>query len=150
MSKNPVYIKNTLGKGEEIKWCADLHWFVWVTPVIFLLLGIILASAPNPTMGIILIILSLWSILGWMKTEYVVTNKRVIAKRGVIAVKTEELRNPKVESVFITQGIIERCFSCGTVVFGGTGGSKVKFKYISNPRQVKTHLEEIIEENSKN
>ncbi|MBS4773115.1 MAG: PH domain-containing protein [Proteobacteria bacterium] len=147
MAKEPVYIKNTLGKDEEIKWIADLHWIVYLNPVIYTLLGLLFLTSPARGIGIFFLFLAAWVLLYWRKTEYVITNRRVIAKRGIISVKTEELRNGKVESVYITQGIIERCFGCGTVVFGGTGGSKVKFKFIANPRQVKTHLEEIIEEN---
>ena len=41
MAKNAKYIKNTLGKGEEIKWVANLHWFVWVIPTLCLLFGIL-------------------------------------------------------------------------------------------------------------
>lgn len=147
MSKKPVYVMNTLGKGEEIKWVADLHWIVWFSSGGWLFIGLLFCFAPNPLLGIIISLASLWAMLGWLKTEYVVTNKRVIAKRGIIAVKTEELRNSKVESVYIKQGILDRLFNCGTVVFGGTGGSKVSFRYIGDPRQIKTHLEEIIDEN---
>ena len=149
MSKEAVYIKNTLAKDEEIKWVADLHWLVWVWPVLWLVLGLVFLNSPSPEVGGVFCLVAVWIFLSWRKTEYVVTNKRVIAKRGVIAVKTEELRNAKVESVYIKQGILDRIFGLGTVVFGGTGGSKVQFKYISDPRQVKTHLEEVIEESSK-
>lgn len=34
MSKEPKYVKNTLGKGEEIKWVAELNWIVWVGPIL--------------------------------------------------------------------------------------------------------------------
>lgn len=147
MSKEPKYVKNTLGKGEEIKWVAELNWIVWVGPILWFIIGLLFCAAPNKIPGIAIILGSLWAYWSWKKTEYVVTNKRVIAKRGIIAVKTEELRNAKVESVYIKQGILERLFNCGTVVFGGTGGSKVSFRYIGDPRQIKTHLEEIIDEN---
>lgn len=148
MSKKILYINNTLAKDEEIKWVAHLHWLTWVGPVLWLILGFVLLASQIYLIGIFICLLAFWIFLGWKNTEYVVTNKRVIAKRGIIAVKTEELRNPKVESVYIKQGILDRIFGLGSVVFGGTGGSKVLFKYISDPRQVKTHLEEIIEENS--
>ena len=149
MTKDAIYVKNTLAKGEEIKWIADLHWLVWVGPILWFILGFVLLFSSEASVGIFICFVAAWVFLGWKKTEYVVTNKRVIAKRGIIAVKTEELRNLKVESVYIKQGIFDRILGLGTVVFGGTGGSKVLFKYISSPRQVKTHLEEIIEENSK-
>lgn len=144
MVKNAKYIKNTLGKGEEIKWVANLHWFVWVIPTLCLLFGILTLIAG---VGLFFIFIFVYLWLSWLKTEYVVTNKRVVAKRGIIAVNTEELRIPKVESIYIKQGIFGRIFGCGNVVFCGTGGSTVLFKYIGDPRQVKTRLEEIIDDN---
>ena len=47
MSKEPKYVKNTLGKGEEIKWVAELNWIVWVGPILWFIIGLLFCAAPN-------------------------------------------------------------------------------------------------------
>ena len=33
------YIQNNLQAGEEIKYRADIHWYIFVCPVVLILLG---------------------------------------------------------------------------------------------------------------
>ena len=153
MMKEAVYVKKTLAKDEEIKWVADLHWIVWIKALGLALLALLILCVAVIThqmetggvLGTLCLVFAFYLWLCWKKTEYVVTNRRVVAKRGIIAVHTEELRNAKVESILIQQKIWERLLGCGTVVFAGTGGSKVLFKSISQPRQLKMRLDDIIE-----
>ena len=47
----------------------------------------------------------------WLKnktTEMIITNRRVVLKRGIISVHTSEIRNVKVETVRLHQGILGR------------------------------------------
>ena len=48
------------------------------------------------------------ALIGLIFTEYGVTSKRVVLKKGFIARKTEEMKNAKVETVEISQGILGR------------------------------------------
>jgi uncharacterized membrane protein YdbT with pleckstrin-like domain len=66
-------------------------------------------------------------------TELAVTSKRVIAKFGFIRRNTIELRNDKVESLHIDQGIIGRIFNFGSIVVTGSGGTHAPIPYIANP-----------------
>jgi len=92
----------------------------------------------------------LWTtitLIGWLNlytTEMVVTNKRVICKKGFISVDTEEIKNAKIESVEIKQSFLGRIFKYGTIYFSGTGTSKVKFRAIDNPWAIKSKIETII------
>lgn len=39
------YIQNNLQAGEEIKYKADIHWYIFAYPVILLLLSVFFSSA---------------------------------------------------------------------------------------------------------
>ena len=39
------YIQNNLQAGEEIKYKADIHWYIFISPAVLLLLGAYFFSA---------------------------------------------------------------------------------------------------------
>ena len=77
--------------------------------------------------------------------EMVVTTKRVICKSGIISVNTEELKNPRIESVEIKQSLWQRVWCYADIYFTGTGGSYVLFSNIKDARLVKGTLEDNID-----
>jgi uncharacterized membrane protein YdbT with pleckstrin-like domain len=102
-----------------------------------------------PTIAIILVIILGIAVYIWLKvtkTEYLVTDKRIISKQGIIAIATRELRNQKLIGISMHQGIIERIFNCGTLTFHGIGGTKVTFHHMENPKQAKILIENICEQ----
>ena len=54
-------------------------------------------------------------------TEFAVTDRRVISKRGFIWRKTEEMNMDKVETVDVDQSILGRLLDYGTIRIMGTG-----------------------------
>ena len=131
-----MYLSKTLSSNEEIKYKARMHWINYIIPlftvvvlfwtVIFLIVGIIV-------------------LLRLLKTEMVCTTKRVIFKTGIIAVKTDELRNNKIESISMRQGIWGRILGYGDIIFTGTGNQMIVFKAVKSPVKTKSCFEQIIE-----
>ena len=70
---------------------------------------------------------------GMWGMELVVTNRRLVYKRGLIAVKTEELSLQRIEELNVRQGILGRIFGYGEVVCHGTGGSQIATPSIESP-----------------
>jgi uncharacterized membrane protein YdbT with pleckstrin-like domain len=82
-----------------------------------------------------------------MTTECVLTNKRIILKKGgLIKLDSSELLLRKVESIKIHQGLIGQIFDCGTVTVIGTGGSKSSFVGIADPFVFRKHVQHTVEE----
>ena len=54
-------------------------------------------------------------------TEIVVTDRRVIFKRGLISRHTVEMNVSKIETVDVEQGLAGRIWDYGTVLIRGTG-----------------------------
>ena len=89
------YIETNLQPGEEIKYVAKLHFFLFMQPVILLLIGAFLLTAPKDVLpviyyaGLLMLFFGLVSlvqrILVKIGSAYAVTNKRVVLKTGVIS-----------------------------------------------------------------
>ena len=75
-------------------------------------------------------------------TELVITDKRVISKKGWIVRKSSEIHRSKVEGVEVNQGLIGRIMGYGTVVVRGTGVGLAPMKDIDDPLELRRNLTE--------
>lgn len=66
-------------------------------------------------------------------TEFVVTNKRVVIKKGLIAIWTLEMNLQKIETVNVEQSILGRLLGYGSLTLIGTGGTRERFECIKDP-----------------
>jgi len=164
------YVSKNLMKDEKIEFKTKLHWIVYMQAVLILLVGIILIivaplfkyaslyeyidlSGGLNILGIIFVVLSvLYGIYHYLLirlSEFVVTNKRIILKKGVISIKTIELLLTKAESISIDQNITGRIFGYGTIIVTGSGGTKNKFSVIEKPFEVRKIAQNEIEKTQK-
>ena len=112
------YIQKNLLSGEEIKYVARLHFFLFVQPIILLLIGAFLASSPKEISamthyaGLLILFFGIVSLLSRILikvgSSYAVTNKRVILKTGVIGRRAVDLVLAKCEGLHIKQSILGR------------------------------------------
>ena len=78
--------------------------------------------------------------------RYIVTNKNVIHKYGIIMKNTEEIRLSKIERINVKNtGIIGTLFGYGTLEMSGTGTSSVNFTQLDNPVKIKEIIQTEIE-----
>ena len=135
------YAKSVLQPGENIIATGRLHWIIYWPALVFLVAGIVLLAWEHQHWpGQQVIILGTAVIFGvlfvgafarawfirWI-TEFAVTSRRVISKRGFIWRQTEEMNIDKVETVDVDQPIIGRLLDYGTVSVTGTGGTNEIF-----------------------
>ncbi len=123
-----VYAFSTGNKGDVASGLLTVFWLL--TAVGFFLYSIVLGIQA-------LVIL--------LTTEFAVTNKRVIAKRGLIRRHTLEILLPKVESISVNQNILGRLLNFGTVTVTGTGGTRESFRAIVEPVEVRKKITHIVE-----
>jgi len=76
-------------------------------------------------------------------TELVLTDRRIIAKRGFIARDTVEINLAKVESLHVRQGLLGRMLDFGDVTVVGTGSSLEPLRGIAGPLELRRKLGEI-------
>jgi len=146
------YIESNLMKDEQLVYRANIHWMIFLWPMIWTVLGIwivFMGTQSSPEAGdsligvgmgtIILLALPSWlsAVIYKLTTEFGVTSKRIIAKTGLIRRRSVDLLISKLESVQVDQGILERILGAGKVEVRGTGGSKEPFKRISKPLELR-------------
>jgi uncharacterized membrane protein YdbT with pleckstrin-like domain len=85
----------------------------------------------------------------WRATsEFTVTTSRVIMKIGWVNQRTVELQLSKVEGITVEQDIFGRVFDYGSIVVGGTGGTKEPFALIRGPIAFRRHVQQQLDMNS--
>lgn len=73
-------------------------------------------------------------------SEFVITNKRLIFKTGVISRNVFEIRLSKIESVDLEQGILGRILGYGNISVHGTGDTKKTFRMIDQPVEFRRQI----------
>lgn len=144
------YTKKSLLEGEKIICSATWSGIQFVLPILIILLGVILtiASADDNdsllAVGIPILILGILFLflLVWIRktNEFVITNKRIIVKSGIIFRAAFELKIEMLESINVYQGILGRIFGYGMVMVCGVGASRQCVFYINNPLEFRQHF----------
>ena len=140
------YIESNLARDEQIIIKAEVSWLsqFWylVFGGLFTLSGLSMTIAEGSS-GIFSLLLGLFLLavaaIHVLTTELALTNRRIIAKTGLI-------RRNTVESLEINQGILGRIFNFGSVVVKGTGGSSAPIPYINRPLQFREHVNNYLDE----
>jgi len=123
------YVEKTLVKDEEVIYTGHISFWS-LLPLFFV--GLIGLFLPGAAM-LIAVLFWVFAALKYLTTELAFTNKRVIAKFGIISQKAIELNIKKVESIQVSQGILGRIFNYGDLLISGVGISQVPIPGISNP-----------------
>jgi uncharacterized membrane protein YdbT with pleckstrin-like domain len=131
------YVNSHLDPGETVTYEGNLHWVIYLTPMILLGLGIGIAVSGLYAGGLALCVMGFISALishvRMISSEFAVTNRRVVIKTGWLSRRTIELNMSKVESIQVDQDIFGRLLNYGTITVIGTGGTKEPFPLIDNP-----------------
>ncbi len=142
------YANSVLQPGESIIAAGRLHWIIYGWAIVFFVAGVVLLMLEHSFTAqhdmlitfttVIFGGLSLgFFVYAWFIrwiTEFAVTNRRVISKRGFIWRETEEMNMDKVETVDIDQTIPGRIFNYGSIRITGTGGTNnIEVRRIAAP-----------------
>lgn len=81
------------------------------------------------------------ALIYYYNSDFVLTDRRVIAKFGLLSRSTSEQRLSKVESIHVYQSLLGRLLNYGTVTVTGTGSSITKFGPMVDPIDCKHAIE---------
>ena len=130
------YVDSNLAPGERVVYRGQVHWIIYLLPVVLIAFGLTLAASGNRT-GLFLAVLGIVAgLAAWIRqttSEFAVTTSRVILKTGFLSRRTIEINLARIESVQVEQDIIGRFLNYGTMVVVGTGGTKEPFTMIDDP-----------------
>jgi uncharacterized membrane protein YdbT with pleckstrin-like domain len=138
------YVENNLMNGETIQYRASMHWLRYGWAAFWLIAGVFSAEGRGPLI-FLAVVLGILAFLDVKTSEFVITNRRVFLKQGILRRRTTELLLSKIEGLQVEQGILGRIFNFGTIVPGGSGGTKQQFRLISKPLVFRGSLNQQIE-----
>ncbi|MBF6615482.1 MAG: PH domain-containing protein [Candidimonas sp.] len=120
-----AYVDKVLTKGEKVLYQGRVSAWSLMSEFIFGLVTL-------PFFGFGALI---WAgaLIRYFTTELAITNKRVIAKFGLISRSTIEINLQRIESVQVNQSVIGRIFNYGSVVVSGAGNPQAPIPGISSP-----------------
>lgn len=134
------YVEGALTKGEQVIYQGKVS--IWsLSPLI--IIGLILLTAWG--LGLLFWIAAA---IKYFTTELAITNKRVIAKFGLVSRSTIEINIQKIESIQVNQGILGRIFNYGSIVVSGAGNPQAPIPGISSPLQFRRAFVDTQESNS--
>ena len=148
------YVDSVLVEGERIVYRASIsHWKFFLSYLVgslFLLTAVGTyiytenkAGASFVMIAILLLVglaVILSSVIRRQTTELVLTDRRIITKRGLISRDTVEMNLNKVESLHVTQGLMGRILNYGDVTVVGTGASLEPLCGIAGPLELRKKL----------
>ena len=137
------YIDSALLPGEQLVSEARPHWAMFVAPALVFLLGLIAGKAGTLIIAVG-VVWGVFRLLVFLTTEMALTNKRVIAKSGIIRRNVIDVSNSKIEGVTYNQGIIGRIFGYGSVLIRGTGVGQIPVPFIAQPEHFKHEVGRIL------
>jgi uncharacterized membrane protein YdbT with pleckstrin-like domain len=114
----------TLEDGESIQWSSTPHKysvlpaFIVGIPLSLVLIGIPIVAA---------------SYLQYTNTNYVVTNRGLYSKRGVLSRDVQQIGFDKVQNISYSQSALGSYFGYGSVDVSTAGGSGIELQFRSIP-----------------
>ena len=147
-----------LHPGEQIiyeghpSWRATL-WFYIVGLVVAVGAGAIGYAVKNTGIGIAVfgVVMVLVIVIGWLRritTRYLITNKRMQIKHGLIGRRLQETRVDRVLDVTVNQTALQRMLAIGTVDFDNASaqqGDLFRFTGIHRPDRVVRAIDQVHE-----
>jgi membrane protein YdbS with pleckstrin-like domain len=117
----------------QITTLLTIPFVEWSTDVLLVIIALLFLSL-------------IWTYLSWRSTCYILTNKRVMIKSGVISKKNVYMHFNKIQDVTVSQGFTQRISSAGDIeIFGGRDRTSLILENIPNPDKFETLLNEKIE-----
>ena len=133
-----AYSPKGLAEDESIVLDLHPHWKALVAPVVVLLAvsagaGFGIAATPDYdydvwARGFIVVValavLAVWSVvpfLRWRTTHFVVTDRRVLMRSGILARQGRDVPLSRINDITFSHTVVERLLGCGTLVIESAG-----------------------------
>ena len=148
-----AYPDELLVPGEEIIMHRHPHWKMMVVPVVVLLLVVGLGSFLAALIGaqswglwarIVLLVIALALVIRftlvplirWRTTHFVITNRRVLVREGLITRRGMDIPMRRITGVQFRQSLFERLFGVGTLVMESASDEPLEFEDVPGIEEV--------------
>ncbi|MDT5018118.1 MAG: hypothetical protein QOD39_4278 [Mycobacterium sp.] len=155
------YPENVLAGDEQVVLHRHPHWKRLIAPVLVLIVISALAAfgvgfvgqtdwsqtAKNVVFGVIAAVwvlvvgwLSLWPFLGWLTTHFVITDRRVMFRHGLLTRSGIDIPLARINSVEFRHGLLDRMVRTGTLIIESASQDPLEFNDIPRVEQVHSLL----------
>lgn len=155
------YPDNVLADDEQVVLHRHPHWKRLIVPVFVLLLTTAVAAfgaavitrtdwdptAKTVASGVIAAIwvvlvgwLSLWPYLNWWTTHFVITDRRVMFRHGLLTRSGIDIPLARINSVEFRHGLLDRVLRTGTLIIESASQDPLEFHDIPRVEQVHSLL----------
>jgi uncharacterized membrane protein YdbT with pleckstrin-like domain len=145
--------------GERVVHRARPHWVMFLSPLLLAGAGVALGGVLQYAAGDywyagvavagLALLLAVPAILRYATSDYAVTDKRVLARIGILERRSLETLLSKIEAIGVEQDLTGRLLGYGTITITGTGGTQETLERIAAPlefrRQVQSQIVELEE-----
>jgi uncharacterized membrane protein YdbT with pleckstrin-like domain len=150
------FIEQNLTNNEKIVHKGHLHWFAYASGLALIAVvwavAMVIIALNVPEIWVFVLVSLLALLIGYIyvwtvskNTEYYITNKRLIVKKGIIQRNTSEIRLVKCEGVMVEQSILGRLFNYGTIKIT-TGEVVNTYQFIASPIRFRTKLNDTLDQ----
>lgn len=157
------YPESLLSDGEEVLHAFRPHWKSLVIPALWTVLvivGLVLVPRlPDETwlrgavLGVLLlgwIVVAVIPAVRWWFTQFVLTDERLVLRKGIIARSGVEIPLEVINDVIFSQTILERLLGFGDLIVESAGEmGQSRFSNISNPDEFQAELYRVRENRSR-
>lgn len=146
-SDQEIELENMLVKGEEVILRAQVHRALYWRSVAILIIALLLLFYIKPLAiiaGIVGAVMLCISILTQHYLLLVVTNKRVLARYGLLQMDVVDIRLSKIESIDLERMLLGHIFGYANVVVAGTGMRIIRVPYIANSEVFRRFYNEMV------
>lgn len=148
-----AYPDELLVPGEEIIMHRHPHWKMMVGPVVVLLLVVALVSflaafigaqSWGPWARLVLLVVALalvirftlMPLIRWRTTHFVITNRRVLVREGLVTRRGMDIPMRRITGVQFRQSLFERLFGVGTLVMESASDEPLEFEDVPGIEEV--------------
>jgi uncharacterized membrane protein YdbT with pleckstrin-like domain len=163
-----AYVDKILLPDERIIYAATLHWIMYLRGLVITAFGGFVGFISHPALvavfgqrlgaqftkpicvaALVVVLIGSTLLLGaYMRqtsTELVITNKRLIAKYGVISRATFEILANRITGANFDQTVLGRVLGFGTILVHGAGGEVSPIDHVADPQLFYRALVSVLE-----
>jgi len=121
-----------------------VRFFICVIMLVFAIIPLTSEAIPTPAIlySVLTLIIAPIVLLKWLLrsffTVYSITDRRIIAKSGILRRSTNEVRHSDIRNIQADQSVFQRVFMVGNVAISSAGQSGIELTMvgIKNPQQI--------------
>jgi uncharacterized membrane protein YdbT with pleckstrin-like domain len=144
-------LDDQLLSGERIVYRTRPHWILFGGPLLVAFLGLILGIVLQVTtqdywyagaalVGVALL-LAIPPGIRYLSSDFAITDKRVLARMGVVHRQSLETLLSKIEGLGVEQDLWGRLLGYGTITLTGTGGTRESIAGIPRPLEFRRQVQ---------